>query len=215
VRRKGENIKMKKGCFIVFEGIDGAGKTTQTQLLLKKLEALGKKVYLTAEPTALESGKKLREVLGGKIKKSDCEIAAMFTLDRIAHNIDPEWGISKLLSEGAVVICDRYYYSTLAYQGSTVDYGWVRALNADCPEIMHPDLCIFLDLTPEKSMERISRGRETTEIYENEATLKKVRDSFMRVIEDMGKTDKISVIDASGDIEKIADEIFLEVSKIL
>lgn len=206
---------MEKGCFIVFEGIDGAGKTTQRELLSKRLEELGRKVYVTAEPTEFESGKKLREVLGGKIKKSDCEIAAMFTLDRIAHNIDSERGIAKMLSEGAVVICDRYYYSTLAYQGSTVDYSWVRALNADCPEIIHPDLCIFLDLTPEQSMERISRGRETTEIYENEATLKKVRDSFMRVIDDMGKVDKIAVINASGEIEKIADEIFAEVSKIL
>ena len=117
---------MERGKFIVFEGIDGAGKTTQVKLLAERLKALGKKVYITAEPTALPSGKALREVLGGKVKKSDTEIAVMFTLDRIAHNVDARSGIEKMLSEGAYVLCDRYYYSSLAYQGSTIDYAWVR-----------------------------------------------------------------------------------------
>lgn len=198
---------MKKGRFIVFEGIDGAGKTTQVELLKKALEARGEKVYVTAEPTSLPSGKELRRVLSGEIKKSDCEIAAMFTLDRIAHNIDSDCGIEKLLSEGYYILCDRYYYSTLAYQGSVVDYSWVRALNVDCPEIRHPDLCLFLDLTPEVSMARISAGRESTEIFENVETLKRVRDSFMKVINDLGKTESIKVIDASADIEAVASRI--------
>ena len=199
---------MKRGCFIVFEGIDGAGKSTQAKILAERLEALGKRVYMTAEPTDMPSGKALREVLGGKVKKSDCEIALMFTLDRVAHNIDKDNGIEKMLSEGAFIICDRYYYSSLAYQGSTIDYSWVRALNVDCPAIRHPDLCIFLDLTPKQSMQRISQGRETTEIYESEEILSRVRDSFMRVIDDMSKIDTIKVVDASGSVEEIADNIF-------
>ena len=198
---------MKKGRFIVFEGIDGAGKTTQVELLKRRLEERGEKVFVTAEPTALPSGKELRRVLSGEIKKSDCEIAAMFTLDRIAHNIDKEIGIEKLLGEGYFIICDRYYYSTLAYQGATVDYAWVRSLNVDCPEIRHPDLCLFLDLTPEVSMARISAGRESTEIFENTETLTKVRNSFMKVIDDLGRTECIRVIDASADIETVADRV--------
>lgn len=199
---------MERGCFIVFEGIDGAGKSTQAKILAKKLISLGKRVYMTAEPTDMPSGKALREVLGGKIKKSDSEIALMFTLDRVAHNIDKENGIERMLDEGAFIICDRYYYSSLAYQGSTVDYSWVRALNVDCPDIRHPDLCIFLDLTPKQSMQRISQGRETTEIYESEEILSRVRNSFMRVIEDMSPIDTIKVVDASGSVEEIADNIF-------
>ena len=199
---------MERGCFIVFEGIDGAGKSTQAKILAKKLISLGKRVYMTAEPTDMPSGKALREVLGGKIKKSDSEIALMFTLDRVAHNIDKENGIERMLDEGAFIICDRYYYSSLAYQGSTVDYSWVRALNVACPAIRHPDLCIFLDLTPKQSMQRISQGRETTEIYESEEILSRVRNSFMRVIEDMSPIDTIKVVDASGSVEEIADNIF-------
>ena len=205
---------MDRGCFIVFEGIDGAGKTTQVRLLADALRNEGRKVYITAEPTSLESGKELRRVLSGEIKKSDCEIAAMFTLDRIAHNIDSGDGIEKMVNEGYVVICDRYYYSTLAYQGSTVDYGWVKALNVGCPEIRRPDLCIFLDLTPEESMARLSRGRDGTEIYENVETLTRVRDSFLRVLDDLGESDRIAVINASGSVEAVAEKI-LEAVKAL
>ena len=199
---------MERGCFIVFEGIDGAGKSTQAKILAEKLTSLGKRVYMTAEPTDMPSGRALREVLGGKIKKSESEIALMFTLDRVAHNIDKDNGIEKMLGEGAFIICDRYYYSSLAYQGSTIDYSWVRALNVECPAIRHPDLCIFLDLTPKQSMQRISKGRETTEIYESEEILTRVRNSFMRVIDDMSAIDTINVVDASGSVEEIADNIF-------
>ena len=99
------------GKFIVFEGIDGAGKTTQAKLLADKIKMAGGSPVLTAEPTTLPSGKELRRVLSGEIKKSDCEIATLFTLDRIAHNKDPENGIEALLKKGQTVICDRYYYS--------------------------------------------------------------------------------------------------------
>ena len=83
---------MTKGKFIVFEGIDGAGKTTQAKMLCEKLSSLGKSVFLTAEPTDLESGRELRRILGGEEKKSNTELAMLFTLDRIAHNIDKEKG---------------------------------------------------------------------------------------------------------------------------
>lgn len=206
---------MNRGRFIVFEGIDGAGKTTQAKLLAKRLEAMGKRVYMTAEPTTLASGRALREVLSGKVKKSDCEIAVMFALDRIAHNTDGDIGIEKKLSDGEYVICDRYYYSSLAYQGSSVDYEWVKSLNVRCPEIRRPDICIFLDLTPEESLERIRAGRESTEIYENIDTLTKVRGSFMRVIEDLGETDRIEIVGAARTADEIADGVFEAVKEYL
>jgi dTMP kinase len=105
------------------------------------------------------------------------------------------------------VIRDRYYYSSLAYQGSQTDPAWVRAMNLDCPEIARPDLCIFLDLTPVESLARIQRGRETQEIYENYETLKKVRDRFFEVFEELKETDHIVVVNAARPIEVIADEI--------
>ena len=194
------------GKFIVFEGIDGAGKTTQTKLLAKRLNSLGKSVYLTAEPTDLESGRELRRILGGEKKKSDCEIATLFAIDRIAHNTDKEKGIESMLEAGYDVICDRYYYSSLAYQGHVTNYEWVKSMNLDCPDIRHPDLCIFLDLTPEQSLERISKGREKLEIFENLETLTKVRESFFKVLTDLD--DNIAVLDAYRTPEEIAEDIF-------
>ena len=203
-----------KGKFIVFEGIDGAGKTTQVELLAQNLASLGREVSLSAEPTTLPSGKAIRRALSGEEKKSECEMAAMFVLDRIAHNINSEIGIRALTERGIDVISDRYYYSSLAYQGTATDYDWVKAMNINSPEIRRPDLCIYLDLLPEQSLERISRGRETVEIYENLEKLTAVRAKFLSVVEDLRRDgESIYVVNAARPAEDIANEIFEIVKK--
>ena len=118
--------RQSRGRFIVFEGIDGAGKTTQIELLEKKLQDEGRRVYRTAEPTESVTGGLLRDALSGNSKRTACEMAALFTLDRIFHNVNPINGIEKMLADGIDVICDRYYYSSMAYQGSETDVDWVR-----------------------------------------------------------------------------------------
>ena len=205
---------MSKGKFIVFEGIDGAGKTTQVELLANNLRALGREVSLSAEPTTLATGKAIRRALSGEEKKSECEMAAMFVLDRIAHNINSETGIRALTERGIDVISDRYYYSSLAYQGTATDYEWVKAMNINSPEIRRPDLCIYLDLLPEESLERISRGRESLEIYENLEKLTAVRAKFLSVVEDLRRDgESIYVVNAARAAEDIAKEIFEIVKK--
>ena len=194
--------------FIVFEGIDGAGKTTQINLLADKLRAAGLDPYVTAEPTGMETGRAIRRVLSGSVPKTPTQVAAMFVQDRIDHNVDPEQGIETYLAKGKAVICDRYYYSSLAYQGSLTDFDWVMAANCSCPEIRRPDLCIFLDLSPEESMRRITRDREQIEIYEKAETLIKVRARYMDVFDRLRACgEQIEIIDASGNIEQTADAI--------
>ena len=200
-------MKHQRGRFIVLEGIDGAGKTTQAALLEEHLRAQGREVVRTAEPTGFPSGVALRQALSGAVKKSECEMAAMFVLDRIAHNIHPTEGIVALLERGVDIICDRYYYSTLAYQGQSTDYEWVREMNLRCPRITHPDLCIYLDLQPEQSLERIRAGRDRLEIYENEDTLTRVRNAFLSVFADPFVTDRIEIVNAYRTPEEIAREI--------
>ena len=203
------------GKFIVFEGIDGAGKSTQVQLLKQKLEEMGRNVALTAEPTDLESGRALRAALSGKVKKTECEMATMFVADRIAHNTC-ENGILDLCDKGFDVISDRYYYSTLAYQGQTTDYSWVKAMNTLCPEIKRPDLCIYLDLLPEQSLARISKRGEAVEIYENAERLTAVRNAFLSVIDDLrGDGEKIFAVNADRSPEEISCDIFEIVKTIL
>ncbi len=207
MQNRNENTP-SRGRFIVFEGIDGAGKTTQIDLLTKRLQAEGRRVYRTAEPTESVSGGLLRDALSGVSKRSSCEMAALFVLDRIFHNINPVNGIEKMLADGVDVICDRYYYSSLAYQGSETDAAWVRDMNLNCPEIRRPDLCIFLDLTPEQSMARIGKGRVTTEIYENVDRLERVRSQFYSVFETLRDTDRICVVNAARSVEQIHEEIY-------
>ena len=193
--------QIQRGRLIVFEGIDGAGKTTQIELLSKYLTSVGRRVYRTAEPTESVTGGLLRDALGGVSRRTACEMAALFVLDRIFHNVNPVNGIEKMLADGVDVICDRYYYSSMAYQGSETDSTWVKEMNLNCPEIRRPDICIFLDLTPKQSMERINRGRVTHEIYENEEKLEQVRRKFYGVFEDLKNRDRIEVVDAFRTVE--------------
>ncbi|MBR2721408.1 MAG: dTMP kinase [Clostridia bacterium] len=199
--------QIQRGRLIVFEGIDGAGKTTQIELLSKYLTSVGRRVYRTAEPTESVTGGLLRDALGGVSRRTACEMAALFVLDRIFHNVNPVNGIEKMLADGVDVICDRYYYSSMAYQGSETDSTWVKEMNLNCPEIRRPDICIFLDLTPKQSMERINRGRVTHEIYENEEKLEQVRRKFYGVFEDLKNRDRIEVVDAFRTVEQIHEDI--------
>ena len=200
--------------FIVFEGIDGAGKTTQIELLANTLRAKGYDPYITAEPTGMETGRAIRRVLSGAVQKTPTQVAAMFVQDRIDHNVDPTEGIEAMLAAGKAVICDRYYYSSLAYQGSLTDFDWVMAANCSCPEIRHPDLCIFLDLSPEESMKRITKGRTSTEIYEKAETLATFRARYMEVFQKLSaQGEKIAIIDASGTIQEAAEKIASVIEK--
>jgi len=203
--------KSKRGRFIVIEGIDGSGKSTHIPLLAKKLIADGNRVYTTAEPTVSLSGGMLRDALRGVTKKTTCEIAAMFLLDRINHNVNPVNGIEKFLAAGVDVICDRYYYSSLAYQGSETDFDWVLDMNLNCPEIRKPDVCIFLDLEPDKCLERIKSDRMVTEIYEEKSRLERYRNRYYEIFEMLKFTDNIAIINTAGSIEDVAKEIYSKV----
>jgi len=205
----------KHGRFIVFEGIDGSGKSTQIAKLREKLAELGRKVYMTAEPTASVSGGMLRDALSGVRRRTSCELAALFLLDRINHNVNPVNGIEKMLVEGFDVICDRYYYSSLAYQGTETKDTWVSDMNLNCPEIRTPDLCVFLDLTPDASLARIEKGRAVTEIYEEKSKLEATRNAYFEVFEMLRKKgENIKIINADRGIDEIAGEIFEAVSEL-
>ena len=205
----------KRGRFIVFEGIDGSGKSTQINLLCEKLREQGRNVYMTAEPTASVSGGMLRDALSGVRHRSSCELAALFLLDRINHNVNPANGIEKMIGEGFDVISDRYYYSSLAYQGSETAGAWVADMNLNCPEIRRPDLCIFLDLTPDVSLARIGKGRAVTEIYEEKGKLEQTRAAYFGVFEKLRQNgENIRIVDASRGIDEIAADIFEAVSEL-
>lgn len=195
-----------KGRFIVFEGIDGAGKSTQIEKLRQKLISEGRKVFITAEPTLSVTGGILRDALSGNYKRSPEELAAMFLADRVFHNVNELTGINQAIEKGYDVISDRYYYSSFAYQGLDSDIDWVINMNIDCPSIRKPDLCIFLDLDAEKSKSRIDTNRATVEIFEKEEILNKIRGKFFDVFSRL-KNENIAIVDASGTVEEVAGKI--------
>ena len=198
----------KQPKFIVFEGIDGAGKSTQIRLLGDALAEKGFDVALTAEPTAYESGLHIRKILSGQIKTESKTLAELFALDRANHNTNPDGGISSLMNSEKTVISDRYYYSSMAYQGSQIGLDTVISLNLDNPSIRRPDLCIFLDLDPQTSLSRIGKRNEATEIFENIEYLTKTRQMFFDVIDAMRERgDKIVCVDASRSVEEISKDV--------
>ena len=201
----------KTAKFIVFEGIDGAGKSTQIKLLSEALAKHGIESRNSMEPTELPSGREIRRALSGELKKTPLEMAEMFAADRIAHNTE----IKKQLSDGVTVISDRYYYSSLAYQGAELGYDIVAGLNLDREGIRRPDICVFLDLSPEKSLARIGGRGENVEIYENFEYLTKTRKMFFDVFDRLRERgESIVVIDASGTVEEVADAVLSAVMKI-
>ena len=214
-------MKDQLGRFIVIEGVDGAGKTTQITKIKERLEGEGKRVYITCEPTCKSKthrptavGGMIGDVLLGKCEMAPSAFAALFLCDRILHNTDPEIGIKAALLRGEYVICDRYYYSSFAYQGKDTDIDWVISQNLGCPDIQRPDICIFLDLTPEAATKRREGRAEAVEIFEgSDAVTNSIRDTFHMVFGMLD--DNIRIIDADGTPDEVTDRIMDAIKEIL
>lgn len=201
--------------FIVIEGLDGSGKSTQIKRLAESLRSMGRSVAETAEPTPTAIGGLVRDALAGYPTRTPEEIAALFMADRVAHNTDPVRGINKMLADGKDVICDRYYYSSLAYQGSVTDPEWVARINLDCPAIRKPDLCIFLDLDYAACCHRMERDRSFREIYETEEMLNAVRKRYFDAFDRLKSRDNIVIVDAGRTVEEVAADILAAVQAVL
>ncbi len=200
--------------FIVFEGLDGSGKSTQINMLRDRLKQMGRRACVTAEPTSSATGGLIRDALSNNYKRTPSEMAALFLIDRISHNVNPVWGIKKLLNEGMDVISDRYYYSSFAYQGMGTDLEWIMDMNLRCPDILRPDLCIYLDVNPARSRSRLAGDRTHLEIFENdESVMEETRKRFLDVFKKLNVDENICVIDANRPINVVADEIFNIVSQ--
>lgn len=206
----------ERGLFIVIEGVDGSGKTTQSELLSAYLRGLGRKVHHTAEPTATGLGGMVRDGLGAEHPRTSDELAAMFLADRVAHNVSQKSGICQYVEGGTDVVCDRYYYSSIAYQGVDGSLEWVADMNLNCPSIMKPDICIFIDLDPEKCLEHIRAGRSHFEIYEeNAAVISETRRRYGIVFDMLAGRDNIVIVDGARSREEVFADIRAAVEKLL
>ena len=186
-----------KGKFIVFEGTDGSGKSTQMKLLGKYLEERGQKCSFTREPTDSKFGSLLHSCMTGEIDTDEHTIAAMFAADRLDHIHNPQNGIKASLAKGYTVLCDRYYFSSFAYNGGFVSLDWVISLNTPAMQELKPDLVIYIDVSPEESMKRVSRRGET-ERYETLEKQLKIRENYFKVFERFS-SENVAIIKSEED----------------
>ena len=193
---------MATGRLIVLEGIDGAGTTTQAQRLHDALKAEGRDVHLTREPSDGPIGRLLREVLAGKHRPVDAPtMALLFAADRadhLAREVEPA------LKRGAVVISDRWYHSSLAYQGSEEDREWILTLNA---KARRPDLTIVLEVPPEVAAERRAAEQRNEELYDAIETQRKVAQTYRMVVNRLQDREWIVVLDGSLSLDEVAAEV--------
>jgi len=207
--------EQQRGKFIVIEGIDGSGKSTQIKMISKRMQDLNLKVYTTFEPTAGPIGALIRQMLSGKIKTDQRTLALLFAADRMDHLVNEANGIQKKIAEGEFVLCDRYYFSSYAYHAQYMDMEWVIHANSLNAGILRPDLTVFIDVDPENCFERIKNNRNSFEIYETIDIMKKVRINYLKAFERLKDVEKIAVIDGNNSMEHVADVVFHQVMKTI
>lgn len=204
---------MKKNLFIAFEGIDGSGKSTQVKLLSERLKKEGHKVYTTFEPTDSPIGSLIRNVFNHRIEADHKTIAGLFVADRLDHLLNKANGILKKMEEGYTVITDRYYFSSYAYHGTHMPMDWVIEANALSAELLRPDLNIYIEVTPEVSMERLQKGRSHLELYETKENLRNVREMYLAAFERLKSKENIFITDGNRKTEDIAEDVRQEVAR--
>ena len=143
-----------RGCFFALEGIDGSGKSTQLPLLARRLEEAGFPCLQTREPTDGPVGSLLRRVLTGQVTCDSRVAAPLFVADRLDHLLRPEDGLLAVLEGGTTVLCDRYLFSSYAYQSVDLSLDWVIGANRPCADLLRPDATLFLDVEPELALAR-------------------------------------------------------------
>ena len=192
--------------FIVLEGIDGCGKTTQAKLLERWLKEKGYDVILTAEPTKGKIGGFIRDILAGNRNTDARTLALLFTADRYEHIRNT---IKPALNEGKIVISERYYHSTITYQEAQgVERRWLLEINKFA---IKPDIIIIIDVEPKLGVERT----KTQEIFEKEEFLERVRENYMKFNEDVFKVDgEQKIEDVFSEIKKIVEEIYSQLQGI-
>ncbi len=196
---------MNTSRFIVLEGIDGSGTTTQSKLLHQRLQDLGLPALLTFEPTNSPVGRIIRSILNRSYPAHPETLAYLFAADRHDHLHNPETGMLKYLREGSWVVLDRYVFSSLAYQSVECSQDIVSTLNNNFPL---PEITFFLDLPAEVSLKRIDLREGSPEIYEKEEFQQKVRKQYQDVLSRYKGQTEIITMDAQLPADLLHEEIW-------
>jgi dTMP kinase len=203
-----------RGRFIVLEGLDGAGISTQSRRLATHLDAVGQPYYCTREPTDGPVGSQIRLALTKRLEVDPTTLALMFAADRSDHL---HAVVQPRLEKGIHVVSERHVLSSLAYQGAQLnDPGWVREINRQTTRAITPDLTIFLDLPPETALDRIDAARPSRELFEQADRLAATRAAFHAAIAELRAAgQRVEEIDATAPIDAVAAHVAALVSELL
>ncbi|EDY35157.1 thymidylate kinase [Aciduliprofundum boonei T469] len=188
--------------FIVFEGIDGSGKSTIAKRIAEHLSSLGHKIFLTEEPTTTWMGKDVRRAI--EEEKNPLSQALLFFADRAEH----VEAIKKNLEDGKIVISDRYVYSTFAYQGAQMEklmpldkaLKWLEGVYE--PMRLDPDMVILLKIEPRRGLDFVNT-RDFKEKFEREEFLERVQDIYMALADKYG----FFVVDSNRNLNEVYDDV--------
>ncbi len=193
------------GKFIVFEGLDGSGMTTQSTLLRNYLLSKGKDAILTKEPTDGLLGGVLKSSLREEWKTDPYTLQILFAADRSHHLVSE---IEPALKKNKIVICDRYILSSLVYGSLDVSVEILKQLNA---HFMKPHMTIIVDTHPKICMERMKRARHHIELFEEEHKLTQIRQNLIALKKNFPE---VYVVDGNKKPEEVNEDIKKLVAKL-
>lgn len=205
-----------RGRFIVLEGLDGAGTTTQAEALAAALRAEGHRVLVTREPSDGPIGTLVRHALtgrlglpGGRGPLSAETLALLFAADRTDHL---QAQVLPALERGEVVLCDRYVLSSLAYQGAELPMRWVEEINA---RAIPADLTLFLEVNARTAARRRAQRGGEKELFDDDRRQARIARQYLLAIRRHGKAERVVRIDGSLPIEEVTRNCLREIRRIL
>lgn len=202
-----------RGRFIVYEGIDGSGTTTQAALLANYLRKKGLRVYETAEPTRGPFGSVIRQVLEGRLGLEEHALAAAFAADRYDHLYSADRGILAQLRAGTWVVCDRYVLSSVAYQAASgLPSEWIHQLNR---YVVPPDLTVFIDTPVDESLARISSRSSFSDRYERKPVLSSAVIRYRESTHSAELAGRLVVVNGSGPMDPVFERSLDLITKSL
>ena len=198
------------GRFIVLEGIDGSGTTTQAARLAASLRAAGHAVVSTREPSDGPLGVVLRQALTRRlVGLSDQALALLFAADRLDHLASV---VEPALAEGKVVVSDRYVLSSLAYQGMRLPLSWVETLNAAARPA---DLTLYLEVDPRTAARRRQGRGGAAELFDADEVQRAVARAYGRVVRKHARAQRVVRLDGRAAPDEVAREILSRVRTVL
>ena len=191
--------------FIVFEGLEGCGKTTQLRLLAAHLTSRGIAHITTRQPSDNPIGTLMRTTTDGNMTLENETMALLVAADRYQHMHDI---VNPALKAGQRVLCDRYYYSSFACQGIDADvYARVALYNQCVIAQRKPDITFFINTSPEECMRRITTHRKSLGMYDSVSQLTAIYNRYLMIYNELKNTDNVVFIDGNDEPSRIATNI--------